>query len=689
MIQTERQAHTKPLQTLRLTLTAWLFCLCLSLSAQSDDTWEELFDQTGQLEDTESDLWEQTYEDLGDLAADKIDINRCTREDLGQLPFLSSQQIMDIMEYRDKARRIETPLELRLVPSLDKVTADLLSRFITITPDSTRDRFPSLGQLLSRGHHELVGTLRVPFYRRKGDHNGYLGYPYKHWLRYTFSSSGHVKAGLIASQDAGEPFFSGRNATGYDFYSAYLLINRWGRLKTAVIGRYRLRFGMGLILNNSFGMGKLNTLASLGRSASHVFAHSSRMEGNYLQGAAATVRLSRQLDLTAFASWRKIDATLGADSASIATILQTGYHRTESEMRRRRNASTTLWGGNLNWLSNGWHVGVTAYATSYDKPLRPNTAQAYRRWYPSGRRFWNASIDYGYVSDRLNISGETATGDCGQVATLNSVSYQLWSNLALLALQRYYPYKYHAPYSSSFAEGGSVQDESGLFVGANWEPSRRLAIKAYTDVAYFAWPKYQASAPSHGWDNFAQATYTAGHWAWIARYRIKMREKDLPATTAQSGEQVTRKALSTKTEQRGRLALLYGHQRYDLRLQADASLCHFAEKSSFGWMATASGSTLWRWLRLAATASYFHTDDYDSRVYAYERSVRYTFSFPSFFGQGLRLAAQAQANLSAHWMVIAKLGHTHYFDRSTIGTGLQQVNARQLTDLDLQVRLKL
>ena len=675
-------------RALRLTLTLWLACWCMALSAQNDDTWEELFNLTEQLEDTESDQWEQNYEQLSDLATDKIDINRCTREDLSLLPFLSAQQIMDIMEYRDKAGRIETSVELRLVPSLDKVTADLLSHFITISPDSTRSRFPSLSQLLSRGRHELVGTLRVPFYRRRGDRNGYLGYPYKHWLRYTFSSSGHVKAGLVASQDAGEPFFSGRNATGYDFYSAYLLINRWGPLKTAVIGRYRLRFGMGLILNNSFGMGKLNTLATLGRSATHVFAHSSRMESNYLQGAAATVKLNRHLDLTAFASWRKMDATLGADSTSIATILKTGYHRTESEMRRRRNASTTLWGGNLNWFSNGWHVGVTAYATSFDKPLHPNTNQVYRRWYPNGRHFWNASIDYGYVSDRINVSGETATGDCGQVATINSVSYQLWSNLALLALQRYYPYQYHTLYGSSFAEGGSVQDESGLFVGANWEPAKGLSVKAYTDMAYFAWPKYQASAASHSWDNFMQATYTAGHWSWTARYRIKMREKDQSSTTTQNAENETQKTLTMKTEQRGRLALSYSNGDHDLRLQADVAHCHFAEKNSFGWMATASGSVHCNWLHLAATAGYFHTDDYNARVYAYERSVRYTFSFPSFFGEGLRLAVQAQADLSDHWMVIAKLGHTHYFDRSTIGTGLQQIDGRSMTDLDLQMRLK-
>lgn len=689
IIHTPKLFSASAVQALRICLTLFLAWLCHTAIAQNDDTWNNLFNQTGQLEDTETDLWEQTYEELSDIATNKMDINRCTREDLSRLPFLSSQQIMDIMEYRDKARRIETPLELRLIPSLDKLTADLLERFVVIHPDSTLDRFPTWSQLMSRSRHELVGTLRMPFYRRKGDRNGYLGYPYKHWLRYTYSSSGHVKAGFIASQDAGEPFFSGKNATGYDFYSAYVLINRWGRLKTAVVGRYRLRFGMGLILNNSFGMGKLYTLSTLGRSANHIYAHSSRMESNYLQGAAATLRLTKHLDLTAFASWRKIDATLGNDSASIVTVLQSGYHRTESEMQRRRNASTTIWGGHLGWFNNGWHIGATAYSTTFDKPLSPNTAQTYRRWYPAGRHFWNASIDYGYVSYRLNLSGETATGNCKQVATINSLSYQLWSSLAILALQRYYPYQYHATYSSSFAEGGSVQDESGIFIGINWMPMRSLSVKAYTDIAYFAWPKYQASAASHSYDNFAQATYTAGHWSWMARYRIKMREKDRRSSESESIDNETNKTLTMKTEQRARFSVAYANNSSNLQLQADMAHCQFANKNSFGWMVAASGSIQWRWLSLASTAAYFHTDDYDSRIYSYERSVRYTFSFPSFFGEGIRLALQARTDLSEKWMVIAKLGYTHYFDRSTIGTGLQQIDASSMTDLDIQVRLKL
>lgn len=54
-----------------------------------------------------------------------------------------------------------------------------------------------------------MGMLKVPFYERKGDASGtdgYLGYPYKHGLRYLFRYGNSVKLGFVASQDAGEPF---------------------------------------------------------------------------------------------------------------------------------------------------------------------------------------------------------------------------------------------------------------------------------------------------------------------------------------------------------------------------------------------------------------------------------------------------------------------------------------------------
>lgn len=663
----------------KLLLVFLIFCMgTVCARAQNERSWEEWLGTMSDVDDAESDRLELTYEELSELENHKIDLNRCTRDELLQLPFLSAQQVMDFIEYRDRHGRIETMVELYMIRSMEKSTIDLLSHFATIYPEVIKDTLPSLKNLIHYGRHEFLATFKAPFYNRRGDENGYLGYKYKHWLRYTFTSGQHVKLGLVASQDAGEPFFAGQNKAGYDYYSFYLMLQKWGCVRRMVVGRYRLKFGMGLVINNSFGLGKINTLATLGRSANNIMPHSSRSEANYLQGAAACFRLSDRFSLTAFASLRKVDATLNRNSSTVATLLRTGYHRTKSEMERRRNTSESLFGANLNFFRNGWHAGITGFYTAFNRELLPSTTQLYRRWYPRGSRFWNASIDYGYVSGRLNLSGETATGNCQQVATINTVSYQLTSTLTLVALQRYYPYQYYSLFSRSFAEGGAVQDESGVYLGGDWLIGRFMKLMFYTDYAWFAWPKYRISESSGSWDNMAQLSWQKELWSWAFRYRIRARKRDIAG----------KRGTTSYTEQRMRSTVTYSNNRWNLQTQADVALCQFTH-NSFGVMLTENAGYSCQRFRVNVTAGYFHTDDYNSRLYTYERSVLYNFSFPSFYGHGMRLALNMRADFTSHLMLIGKLGMTKYFDRKVIGSGLQRINGSSMTDLEVQLRVKL
>ncbi len=660
-----------------LTFIVFLICPVL-MPAQGIVSWEEYLSRMGEQEDMSSELWEQTYDELSELAAHPLDLNSCTREDLQRLPFLSEQQIMDFMEYRDRYGRLESGMELRMIRSMEKTTADLLLQFFTITPAPRRDTIPSLRTLARYARHELVGYGRLPFYDHAGDKDGYLGPKYKHWLRYTLTSSNHLKVGLVASQDAGEPFFKGKNSTGYDFYSAYVMLQHMGRLKNIVVGRYRMRTGMGLILNNSYSLGKLNTLSTLGRATTHITPHGSRSEANYLQGAAATVSLLKGLDLTAFASWRKRDATLNKDSASVATLLTSGYHRTQSEMARRRNTSQTTVGGNLAYSNHGFHLGITGLYTSFNRTLQPLTSQNYRYWYPEGRHFWNASADYGYLSGRFSFSGETATGTRGRVATVNVASLQVGSSWQLMALQRYYPYQFVALMGESFSEGGSVNNESGVYLGAQWRPLRGMKVLAYSDMAYFAWPQYQADASSHAFDNLIQVERQLDHWSWLARYRLKLRERNNDAQTA----------LEYKAQHRGRAAVGYQNNRWSLRTQGDLSYYKDAE-GSLGYMVVQHAAYALPRLTVRASVGYFHTDDYASRVYVYEPGMLYSFSFPSFYGEGLRVALTTRWQPLPALLLMAKVGFTHLMDRSQTGSGLQLIDGRNRTDLELQAKLKL
>lgn len=161
-----------------------------------------------------------------------------------------------------------------------------------------------------------------------------------------------------------------------------------------------------------------------------------------------------------------------------------------NEIAKQKVASNTLVGGNISYRHQGWHIGGTAFYTSFSLPLTPNKSQLYKRFAPEGNAFWNASISYGYISHRLTLSGETATGDCGSIATLNAASISVptisrsWlftgSILPDIILS-----------SATAFPRGAMQDENGVYLGFTWIPAHHWSITAYSDFAYFAWPKYQ------------------------------------------------------------------------------------------------------------------------------------------------------------------------------------------------------
>lgn len=661
---------------MKRTTALLLLLFTLNVNSQSLRPWVEILTADMTAEDMESAAWENTYEMLCELEQEPLDLNTASREELEALPFLSDVQVEDIMEYLYRYGSIKSMNELRMIRSLDYIQIELLPYFTYIGEERSESDFPSLENILKYGRHEVMANARVPLYTRKGDENGYLGYRYRHWLRYQFGYKDYVKMGVVGSQDAGEPFFANRNKAGYDFYSYYLQVRHLGRIESAVVGKYKLSVGMGLVLNNSFGLGKLAMLQQLGRHTNILRAHSSRSQSGYMQGAAATIRLAPRWMLTAFASYRPFDATLNTDG-TIRTIVTDGYHRTPTEMEKKNNSHAADLGTHLGYRQGGFHVGATMLYTHLDRNLSPQTTILYQRHNAQGNDFLNLSADYGYLHHRLSLNGETAVNRHGALATINSLSLRAADGLSLMALQRFYSYRYTALYARSLSEGGHVQNESALYLGASWQLSPRLRLQAYTDYAYFAWARYQVSQSSRAWDNLFSATYTRGSWTLAGRYRLHLRQKD----------DETKKALADQTEHRARITINRQGRLVGTTTQADVVRTNAGEGET-GCMLSETVSCQWRQTKIHLNAGYFHTGGYNSRLYVYERSPLYNFSFPAYYGEGIRAALMVQSALSQRLTLTAKAGLTHYFDRSTIGSGLQEINSSSATDLDLQIRWK-
>lgn len=664
-----------------------LFAISHVACAQQESDWVRYYNEMLTADDIEAENWDDVYSLLCDMEQHPIDLNHAAPEDLEQMPFLTAAQVEDICEYLYMYGGMKTYGELQMIKSLDGPRRRLLQCFTYLGSDDGSRHFPSAANIARYGRHEIVATGKVPFYTRKGEDDGkYLGDRYKHSLRYTFSYGDYVKIGLSGAKDAGEPFFKGRNSWGYDSYSAYVQLKRLGRIDALVVGDYKLSFGMGLVVNSGFNLGKLSMLSNLGRSTNSIRGSSSVYGTNNFRGVGATVRLCRPLTLSAFASYRKADGTMNKDSMSISALSTSGYHRTESEMAKKHNTALTDAGANISYRAGGLHCGLTAMYSHVSPRLSPNTSFLYRWNYPSGSDFLNVGVNYGYTRYFLALNGETAINKDARVATVNSLSATFSERLSAMVLQRFYSYRYTSLHGNSFAEGGRVQNESGVYVGLRWQCLPRLSLMAYTDYAYFAWPRLQASLSSHTWDNMLQAVYARDKWSLSARYRLKIKERDNAGKTALTDCTEHRGRLMLTVEPAGALAL---KTQIDLArttyLQTDNGYA-VSQSLTFAPVAHAGAAPC---MSLHASFTYFNSDGYNSRLYVYERGMLYSFYVPSFFGEGIRYTVMAKAAVTKRLSMAVKIGVTDYFDRASIGSGNQMIPSSSQTELDLQVKWRI
>ncbi|MCR4765786.1 MAG: helix-hairpin-helix domain-containing protein [Bacteroidaceae bacterium] len=629
-----------------------------------------------QLEEMSANDETLNWNDLLEELSQPIDLNSASKEQLERLPFLSDEQIENILAYIYIHGQMQTVYELQLVENMDRRTIQLLLPFVQVNATRQEKQFPKVKNIAKKGQHEILSRLDIPFYRRKGYEGKYLGTPQYHSLRYQFGYGDYIQAGITAEKDAGEPLFKQHNKQGYDHYGFFLLLRNLGRVKALALGDYKLSFGQGLTMAGGLRLGKGYSLVTTGTRATAIKKHASTDENSYFRGVATTIHLLNELDLSVFYSYRKMDGNIKNDA--ITSITTTGLHRTQTEADRRGAFSMQVAGGHLFWHKNRFDVGITGLWYGFSKEYMPRLT-GYAQYHLNGQHFYNLGMDYQLRIRRLNIAGEVAKGKQGW-AMLNRLVYQPSQQYKLMLLHRYYSYDYWAYFANAFNDGGSVQNENGWYMAVEASPISHFRFFGSVDLVSFPWLKYRISKPSKGFEGRLRVEYLpTTKLTMFVNYRYKQKERDVTGTR---GELI----LPTHHHQ-VRYRLSYQTDKWLLRTTADFNIFS-QQNTSYGWQFTQlAGYQLWK-LKLHLQGTYFHTDDYDTRVYGYEKGLLYTFYSPSFSGKGIRYSVHFRFDIGKTLMLIAKFGQTHYFDRTVISSGNDQIAGSNKTDLQLQARLK-
>lgn len=676
-----------------------LFLWAATLPLMAQEEWQNIYEEWLEETDEETTTAQQEllFDELSHLHANPLNINTATAEELGKLPFLNPSHIRAIHSYIRHNGELLSTGELQLIDSIDYHTRRLLRHFVYTAPISTDEpanKRLTPDNLLRYGTHEAITRLNIPLYKRAGyrpysketlaqyPNRQYLGEPFYHNLKYQYRFADKLAIGLVVEKDAGEALFKG-GFNGYDHLSFHLMLTNMGRLKTLVVGDYRLHFGQGIVLNNGFSMGKTATLHTIEWGARGIKRHMSTGEYNAFRGVATTIGLWDGVEATAFVSHRAIDATL--DKNLLITSLKTdGLHRTPLEYSKHGNVRNTLYGGNLTIHHQGFHGGLTAVHNFFNHAFNPGE-QLYRRYYPRGKKFTNVGIDYMYFHPRLYLAGETAVDQGGALATVNKLQLRLADRQTLTLVQRYYAHHYTALWANSFSENSTLRNESGLYLGFDTPLWAHWQLTAYADFCYFPWLKYLVSNASYAGEGMVRLVYNpTGQHRTTLRYRLKLTERD---DTRQTPRQPI-----LRTQHR----LLVQHdytpiKQLQLSTLANVTRLHFAGSVRHGAMLTQR--ITWKPTNLPidlyGNLSYFHTDNYDTRISIYERNLLNTFSFPSYYGHGLHAAATCQWDINSQFTLLANFSHTHYYDRTIIGTGTELISQPHREDIGIQLRWKI
>lgn len=628
--------------------------------------------------------WENELEELSIRLQEPVNLNAATRAQLEQFPFLSDIQIEHLLAYIYIHGQMQTIYELQLIEDMDRQTIHYLLPFVCIKAINNEPAFRWKTMLKNAGKYgknEVLTRMDIPFYKRKGYEHTYLGPAVYNSVKYSFRYSDQLYAGVVVEKDAGEPFAALHNRYGYDYYSFYLLLKNCGRLKALAVGNYRLSFGQGLVISTDYLMGKTIYASSFNNRSSGIKKHSSTDEYNYFRGIAATVALAKHWDISGFYSHRSLDGVI--KDGEITSIYKTGLHRSRKEADKKHLFTLQLTGGNVSYQQNRIRLGITGIYYVFNQLYEPELT-GYSKYNLHGNNFYNLGIDYAYRWHRFSFQGETAIGKQGW-ASLNRLQYSPVQDVHLMLIHRFYSYNYWAMFAHSFGEGSMAQNEQGYYLGLETSPFAHWKFFASFDLFSFPWKRYRVSKSSRGMDGLLQATFTPrANLSMDLKYRYKQKERDL-------------------TGSKGTLTLPIFHHQFRYRLNysfknvfssrttLDYNHFHSQDRAAdIGYQVTQMISSQLPWARLFADVqgSYFFTDSYDSRVYAAEKGLLYTFYTPSFQGRGFRCSVRLRYELNKHWLFITKFGETVYLDRNEIGSGNDLIRGNKKADIQMQLRIK-
>lgn len=661
------------------------------ITSNTEQQLENITENNEDLE-TEDDSYQQQ---MMQYLKEPIELNTADANELNQLRILTPMQVQNFILYRKLAGKLLDVYELQAVPGWDISIIQKIRPYISVSMQVSA--IDAVKQRLKKGDHSVLMRVSQVLERSKGylidssmALNFYPGSPQKFLLRYKYAYKNLLQFGIVAEKDAGEQFFKGKQKQGFDFYSAHIFMRKIKIIRSLAIGDFTVNLGQGLTQWQSLAFKKSADVINIKREADVLRPYNSAGEINFHRGLGITLAKNKW-QLTVFGSYRKIDANFVADTSQtqghfISSLQTSGFHRTKSETDDKSVQRQIAYGGNFSYQYRRLHVGVNGLHYMFKLPLK-KSPEPYNLFALNGKSFGNYSLDYSYTFKNLHLFGEAAFTSKFDKALVCGLLLGASSKVDMSLLYRNISGSYQSLYTYAFTENTYPTNEKGLYAGMSIRPDNAWRIDAYVDFYKFPWLRYRVDAPSTGSDYLVQLSYKPDKRLDIyTRYHAEKKAINVNPNQLVTSPipQQPRKNWRSQVSYRVNSAIILRNRTelvwFDKKgVQEEQGFLIYFDFLYKPMLRPFSGI-----IRL----QYFETDGYNSRLYAYENDVLYSFSIPVFYDKGYRYYINLNYEISKRFSFWLKWSQTLYKGKTLIGSGLDEINGNRKTEIKLQVQYK-
>ncbi len=653
------------------------------------------------IEDGEEFEYNTIYEELSALRNNPIKINTCDEDDLKQIILLNDVQINDVLSYRATYGDFISLEELQALPSWDLHTIRTCLPFLTISSALDDYNLP-ITKMITGGKNEVYVKWRRVLEDQKGYHienpdaSHYEGDPNRLYIRFRHYYENKFKVGFTTEKDAGESLFSGSNPNGFDFYSGHIQLREYRSwLEDLIIGDYTVSLGQGLILHNDFGGSKSSYVMDLKKGGRVLKSYNSINEVNFFRGIATQLNFGGNVNATIFASSKKIDGSSFIDTLesetgleSFSSLITSGYHRTQSEISKKRTIGQQNAGGRLEYKGSDMKFGLNFLHTKFDKTFN-RSVQLYNQFLFRGDQLTNMSVDYSYRYRNINFFGESARSDNDAYSHLMGVLIGLDRKVDLSLLYRNYSKDYQVITSNSFGETTGSNNEIGLYMGMIFRPHNYWTISTYADHWKHPWLRFRRDAPSSGKEYLIKVDhYRKRQYNFYVQYKYENKQIN------ESSDENPIDLLGDIVLHRLRAHVGYVVTKgFEMRDRVEFSRVEKEGRSNNGFMIFHDiiYKPIGRPFSFTARYALFDTgncdtNDCDNRIYAYENDLIYEFYIPFFQNRGKRYYINLRYNMTRDLTMEFRYARTVLKNQDVTGSGLDEIDGNIRTEVKAQVR---